>query len=327
MSTFDRIRPSPAPDDQSKVSTPIGMSTERRQQVWGWVFLSPWILGFLVFTLVPMVASLIFSFTNFRLSEPDNIQFIGLQNWQRLFNDPVLHTSIMVTLKFAVIALPLAIVLPVALATLLNAPYLKGKPFFRTLFYMPYMVPVVSAVYIWNGVLGTDTGWVNRLLGVFGIPGPNWMFSQVWIYPALTLVGLWGIGNAMLITLSSMIGVPTELYEAARVDGANGWTRFRKITLPLISPVVFYNLVLSVIGLFRYFEIPYVLKKGTGDPGNATMFINIHFYKTALAVEQNMGYGATLAWVIFAMAFAATLFIFATARYWVYYPSSENGSW
>lgn len=299
------------------------ISLQRQQQIWGWVFIAPWIIGFMVFTFLPIVASLIFSFTNFRLTRPDEIAFVGFANWARLLTDPILHTSIEVTMKFAVIALPLSIILPVALAALLNSPWLIGKPFFRTLFYMPYMVPIVSATYIWGGMLNTETGWINRILISMGVPGPNWLYDATWIYPALNIIGLWGVGNAMLITLASMQGVPTELYEAARIDGANALAQFRKITLPLISPVIFYNLVLSIIGIFRYFEVPYILKEGTGDPGNATMFINIHFYKTAFSF-QDMGYGATLAWVIFLMAFVATLIVFLTSRYWVYYATGDN---
>lgn len=301
-----------------------GHSLQRQQQTWGWIFLSPWIFGFFVFTALPMMASLLFSFTNFQLTHPEAIQFVGLDNYARLHTDPRVRESLWATLKFSLIALPLALSLPVGLAALLNSRHLLGKSLFRTLFYMPYIVPVVSAVYIWSGVLNTETGWFNRFLEeIIGISGPDWLNSTTWIYPALNIIGLWGIGNAMLYTLAAMQGVPTELYEAARVDGAGWLSSFRHITLPMISPVIFYNLVLSVIGLFRYFEIPYILKEGTGNPGGATMFFNIHLYKTAFTF-QDMGYGATLAWLLFAMAFVATLILFLTARYWVYYAAGET---
>ncbi len=298
----------------------------RQQRIWGWIFLSPWIIGFIAFMLLPIVTSLYFSFTDFNLTSDEPMQFIGFDNYERmLFEDPVVGIALEATFKFALIALPLSIILPVLLAALLNSEYLIGKRFFRTLFYMPYIVPIVSAVYIWGGVLNTDSGWLNRLLEVFGIDGPDWIFSTQWIYPALNIIGLWGIGNAMLITLASMQGVPTELYEAAKVDGANPFTRFRKITLPLISPVIFYNLIISMIGIFRYFEVPFILKDGTGDPANSTMFINIHLYKEAFSF-QDMGYGSTLAWLIFAIAMGFTLLIFASSRYWVYYAAGDNQS-
>lgn len=310
---------SPVEKAQVVDNTPL----TRRKQLWGLLFISPWLIGLIAFTVLPMLASLVFSFTDFNLNQPNDVQFIGFQNYQKFFTDPSVPISLGATLRFAVLALPLSIVLPIALAALLNSNYLAGKRIFRTMFYVPYMVPVVSSAYIWSGVLNSETGWMNRILESVGISGPNWMFSIDWIYPALVIIGLWGIGNAMLITLSSMQGVPTELYEAARVDGASGFARFRYITFPMISPVVFYNLVLSVIGLFKYFEVPYILKEGTGDPGNATLFYNIHLYKEAF-VFKNMGYGATLAWMLFLMAFAATLLLFWSAKYWVYYPSGDK---
>lgn len=300
-----------------------GLSLYRQQQIWGWIFLSPWIIGLVCFTILPMFASFVFSFLNFKLAEPNNIYFNDFANYKYLAQDPLLGPALMSTFKFALIALPLSIIIPIGLAALLNSKYLIGRPIFRTLFYMPYIVPVVSSAYIWGGVLNTDSGWLNRILFELGLGKPNWLFDVNLIYPALNIIGVWGVGNAMLIMLAAMQGVPTELYEAARVDGANGLTIFRRITFPMISPVVFYNLILSVIGIFRYFEIPFILKEGTGDPGNATLFYNIHLYKNAFA-QQNMGYGSTLAWLMFVMAMGITLFLFATARYWVYYGSGEK---
>jgi len=296
----------------------------RQRRLWGWFFLSPWIIGFLAFTIMPMAASLVFSFMEFNLANPDETRFIGLDNYQNLLDDPLVGVSLMVTLRFAVIALPIGLILPVLLAALLNSEFLVGKRFFRTLFYMPYIVPIVSAVYIWQGMLGTETGWINRILDwVLQVDGPRWLDDSTWIYPALVIMGLWGIGNAYLITLASMQGVPTQLYEAAKVDGASGIRRFFSITIPMISPVIFYNLILSVIGLLRYFEVPFILKQGTGQPGQATMFYNIHFYKETF-VFLNMGYGSTLAWLLFAITMVLTVLIFASARYWVYYAGEDR---
>jgi ABC-type sugar transport system permease subunit len=295
----------------------------KRQRLWGWVFISPWIIGFLAFFLIPIAASFVFTFMSFDLTNPENTRWIGFANYSKLLSDPLVGTSLSVTFRFMALSLPLSILVPLGIAALMNHPKLQGKRFFRTLFYMPYIVPIVSAVYIWNGYLNTEAGWLNRLLEIFGIKGPNWLFDVNWIYPALILIGLWGVGNAMLTMLASMQGVPTELYEAARVDGAGAFTIFRKITIPMISPVILYNLVISLVGLFRYFDVPYILKKGQGDPGNATMFYNIHFYKTAFRF-QDMGYGATLAWFLLVIALIATLIVFATARHWVYYAAGDN---
>jgi ABC-type sugar transport system permease subunit len=299
-------------------------SLHRVRQFWGIVFLSPWIIGFVVFTLFPVLASLALSFTNYNLNDATEIGWVGLDNYNRLlYRDPLIGVSLSATFRFALIAIPLSIILPILLATLLNSKYLWGKPLFRTLFYMPYMVPVISSVYIWQGMLNSESGWINRILGNIGIAGPNWLNDVMWIYPALNIIGLWGVGNAFLITLATMQGVPTELYEAATVDGAGPVRRFRHITLPMISPIVFYNLVLSVIGLFRYFEIPYILSQGTGRPGNATMFFTVHLYKNAFVFKE-MGYASAMAWLLFAIAFVATLILFLSAKYWVYYAASEE---
>ncbi len=311
------------PEPTSAPSRRRRSSLARSQELWGWIFLSPWIVGFIAFTALPIIASLIFSFTRFELNRPDMIGFVGIDNYRKLFTDPLVQVSLSVTFKFALLSLPIAILLPIALAALLNSRHLVGRRLFRTLFYMPYIVPVISAVYVWQGVLNSETGWLNRILRSVGVPGPDWLNSMVWIYPALVIIGLWGVGNAYLITLASMQGVPTAFYEAARVDGASGLQRFRHITLPMISPVIFYNLVLSVIGLMRYFEIPFILSNGTGRPGDATMFYNIHFYKTTF-VFFDMGYGSTLAWLLFVITIVLTLLLFATARYWVYYAGERS---
>jgi multiple sugar transport system permease protein len=295
----------------------------QRQRRWGWLFMSPWLIGFVVFTLFPMIASLYFSFTNFDLSNPDLIQFVGLANWKNLFTDSLTLRSMGVTLHFALIAVPVGLLIPIGMATLLQSKYLRGKRLWTTLFYLPYMVPAVSGVYIWTAFLNNDTGWLNRILRVIGITQtPDWTQDENWILIAFLLIGLWGVGNAMLTILATMKGVPTELYEASSVDGANAWTKFRRITLPMISPVIFYNLVLSVIGLMQYFTVPFIITNGSGNPNYSAYFFNMHLYKTAFTFT-NMGYGAALAWFLFLVALVFTLALFATARRWVYYASGE----
>ncbi len=298
-------------------------SLMRQQRVWGWIFLSPWIFGFLVFTAAPIVFSLILTFTDFNLGKPEAAQFVGLRNWQKLFNDPLAITALGVTIKFALIAVPVGILIPLGMAALLNSKRLVGKRIWRLLFYMPYMVPAVSGIFIWQSYLNGQTGWLNRILRLIGISNPpNWFQDANWILPAFVLLGTWGVGNAMLTMLATMQGVPTELYEAADVDGAGGWTKFRKITLPMISPVIFYNLVLSVIGLMQFFVVPYIVTRGTGQPGNSAYFFNMHLYKTAFTFFD-MGYGATQAWLIFIIALVLTIVLFGTSRRWVYYSSGD----
>jgi len=294
----------------------------RREARTGLLFIIPWIVGFLLWILIPMVASFVFCFTNFDLIHPEQTRFIGLRNLVQLWNDPLARQSAVVSLRYALIALPIGIAQPILMAALLNARHLWARRLFTTLFYMPYIVPLVSAVYIWQGIMNDRTGWINLALEKFGINAPDWLNSTTWVYPALVVIGLWGVGDMLLLTLAAMQGIPTELYEAARVDGA-GWTSmFRHITLPLITPVIFYNCVLSLIGIFQYFLVPYVLNGGTGEPGNMTFFYGLHLYKEAFQYSK-MGYASTMSWVLFLFVLVLTVILFATAKYWVYYAAEE----
>ncbi|MCS6909845.1 MAG: sugar ABC transporter permease [Anaerolineales bacterium] len=293
-----------------------------REAAWGLLFLSPWIIGFLAFTALPMIASLVLSFTDFDLVRPEETRFIGLENYFHLLNDSLVIESLLVTIRFALIAIPLGLAVPLGLAALLNSRHLLGRDVFRTLFYLPSIVPLVAGTLIFAGVFNTQTGWINLALESVGLPGPDWLNSKTWIYPALAIIGLWGIGNAMVTMLAGMQGVPSELYDAARVDGAGPVRMFFNITVPMISPVIFYNLTLSLIGTFQYFTVAYVLKNGTGDPGNATLFYNLYLYKV-MFTYNNMGYAAALAWLLFVIVLMLTVILFGTARRWVYYEAER----
>ena len=301
----------------------------RREMQHGMLFISLWIFGFFVFTFLPMIATLFFSFLNLKitdgiLSTPD---FAGLQNYMRLLKDPLVWStgatpgSFWVTLRFGLLALPVGIIVPLILALLMNSPHLKGQALFRTLFYMPYIVPFVAAIYLWGGMLNPESGWINRTLMYFGMAKENvplWANDVNWVYPAYVLMGIWGIGNAMLIMLAGLQGVPTDLYDAAKTDGANGWQTFWNVSFPMISPVIFYNVVLSVVGLFQYFQVPLVVNQGTGRPGGHTFFYNLYLYKTFFTY-QDMSYGSTLAWFLFLFVLVVTVILFSTAKYWVHY--------
>jgi multiple sugar transport system permease protein len=318
--------------DGSRAAPLVGVSAKtarnksslmRLQRKWGWLFLSPWIVGFVIFTAAPIIASLAFTFTDFNLSTPAPMQFVGLRNWQRMFSDPVTLQALGVTFKFALISVPFGILLPLGLATLLNSKYLIGKTLWRPLYYLPYMVPAISSIFVWQAFMNGQSGWLNRILRTIGVASPpNWLQDEQWILVAFLIMGVWGAGNAMLTMLATMQGVPTELYEAADVDGAGPFTKWRKITLPMISPVIFYNLVLTVIGVMQYFVVPYVATRGTGNPNNSAYFFNMHLYKTAFTFSD-MGYGATMAWLIFLIALGLTILLFLTARRWVYYASGD----
>jgi multiple sugar transport system permease protein len=291
----------------------------RREAGWGLLFLSPWILGFLGFTLIPIVASFVLTFTNYTLTQSDSTHFVGLANYRTLIADSQVWSSLLVTLRYAAIALPVGMILPLALALLMNNKYLVGKSLFRTLFYFPFIIPFVAAIFIWSTMLNPEFGWINYWLRGLGVQNPpRWMGDTTWVYPGLVILGLWGVGNAMVINLAALQSVPTELYDAAKIDGAGAWARLQHITLPMISPVLFYLLILSVVDLFQYFVVPLVVNHGDGSPGGATMFYNLYLYKTFFTY-QNMAYGSTMAWLMFVIILLVTLVLFRAANRWVYY--------
>lgn len=302
---------------------------QRVEAKWGLLFISPWLIGFALFYFAPMIVSLGFSVFDFTLSAPEEARFVGLQNWARmLFEDPKTWETLFVTFKFALISLPIGMISAFLLAVMLNSQHLMGKNILRTLFYAPTMVPLIAAILIWSNVMNPQTGWLNQMIELVGIKavgidGLRWLDDPNLIYIAYTFIGLWGIGNAILINLASLQGVPTELYEAASIDGA-GWLRqLWSVTIPMVTPVIFYNLVLSVVGLLQYFIVPWVINLGTGYPEGTTNFYMVYFYKQAFSF-QNMGYGATLAWFMFVIGLAITIFLFATGRYWVYYAGESR---
>jgi multiple sugar transport system permease protein len=200
---------------------------------------------------------------------------------------------------------------------LVNHTLLAGRSVFRTLFYMPMQIPIVASTIVWIGVLNANNGWLNMALEAAGLPGPNWLQSTFWVGPALGLMGLWGIGNMMLIFLAGLQSVPTELYDAVKVDGAGRWATFRSLTLPMLSPVLFYNLIICLIGTFQYFTQAWVVSNGRGDPDRATLFFNLNLFREAFAFF-NMGYAAALAWLLFVIVLGLTILLFRTAGSWVY---------
>src|SRR6476646_6530119 len=294
-----------------------------RETLWGYVFISPWLIGLVLFTLGPMIAALILSLTDFNLVRPEATRFIGFDNYIRMASDPSVAKAIQVTFVFAAIAIPLTMLSSLTFAALLNSRRLFGKSFFRTLFYLPVQIPLVASTLVWVGFLNTETGWLNAILGFFHLPQPDWINNEVWIYPSRAIIGLWGVGNFMLINLVGMQTVPTELYEAARIDGAGAWKQFRNITIPMISPILLYNLVIALVGTFQYFTQAYVLTNGRGDPNNATLFINLDLFREAF-VFNKMGYGSAIAWLLFVLVMILTLGIFGLARGRVYYAGGER---
>jgi ABC-type sugar transport system permease subunit len=291
----------------------------RTEAKWGLIFLAPWIVGFLAFTLIPMVAALIFSLTNLSLEQAQPLRFVGLENFIRMLGDHTTWDSLAVTFRFAAFNLPIAIIIPFVVALVLNSRYLRAVGLFRTLFFLPYVIPFVSGVLAWQGMLNLETGWVNVFLRMIGVQDPpNWLQNEALIYPSLAFIGLWGIGAGVIVNLAGLKGIPTELYDAARIDGAGWWASLRNVTLPMMSPVIFYSLILGIVDVLQYFLVPLVLYNGTGEPGGATLFFNLVIYKQAFNF-YNVAYGATLAWLLFGITLGITLVVFRTSRRWVYY--------
>jgi multiple sugar transport system permease protein len=300
------------------------LSLARRESLWAYTFIAPWIAGFIVFTLGPMLASLFFSFTEYNVV--DKPEWIGLRNYLNLFQDKLFWHSLGVTLKFAALALPLGLVFSYFLAVLLNQK-IRGVNIWRTIYFLPSVVAGVAVALLWLRILHPRFGLLNVALGAVGIKGPGWLSDPDWAVPALVIMSLWGVGGNVIIYLAGLQGVPTDLYDAATVDGANTWQRFRHITLPMTSPVIFYNLVLGLIGAFQYFTEAYVAGTSGNDlggPARATLFYNIYLYQNAFKYFH-MGYASTMAWILFVIVLALTLLIFRSSEFWVYYEGQLKG--
>lgn len=310
-------------------ATPAGRritATTRRQWITGTLFLSPWIIGFLAFQLVPILFTFFLTFTDYAGSSEfkfGNFNFVGLDNYQHLFSDPQALPSMGITAKFALISVPLGLIVPLVLAILVNNRHLISSSLFRTLFYLPSVIPVVAGTIIFGGVMNAQSGWLNLILKGIGIADPpRWFTDPAWAGFALNLLAIWSVGNAMIILLAGLQGVPSELYEAATIDGAGTFTRFFYITLPMISPVIFYNITIGVILSFQFFVPALLIGSANGDPQGSLLFFPMVFYREAFVIGH-MGYASVLAVVIFVVTLIATAFLFYVGQRFVYYASGE----
>ncbi len=297
----------------------------RRERRWGLLFVTPWLLGLLFFFIIPLSASLAMSFTDFELVDQDGkgTSFVGLDNWQRIFEDPDVSNGLWVTFKFALMFLPVSTLLPLGAAYLLTSKHLWGRSFFRVLFYLPSMVPLVAAMIIWRFYLNAESGWLARMLGRSGIGSPDFLGDPNWVLPSLILIGTWGIGNGIIIFIAALNGVPKELYEAAEIDGASRWNKFRDVTWPMISPITFYNLIITLVGLGQYFLVPFILNGVEGRPQGASRFYTMVFFQETFSFFQ-AGYGTALAWAMFIVVFFLTVLLFWSAKFWVHYEFEER---
>ena len=298
---------------------------QRRKLAWGLFFISPWLAGFLFLTLYPMAASLYYSFTDYDVLRPP--QWVGIQNYTVfLTEDNLAFTAIYNTLFYAVFSVPLGIVVAVSLALLLNAR-VKGLAVFRGVFFIPSIVPAVAASVLWVWLFSTRSGLINLGLQAVGLPRVAWLSDPDWTKPALIIMSLWVVGGSVVIYLAGLQDIPQSLYEAAMIDGANVWQQISKITLPLLTPQIFFQLVLGLIGAFQVFVQAFILGAigggalGMGSeagPANSLLFYSLYLYFNAFRFFR-MGYASAMAWMLFLITFASTLVVLRSSRRWVHY--------
>lgn len=289
-----------------------------RRNLEGWLFASPWILGFILWTLGPMMASLAIAFTEWDLIGAP--RWVGLANVRAMVNDTLVTQALKVTTIYAVVSVPLHLIFGLGLALLLNAK-IVGLRFYRTAFYLPSVLSGVAVALLWRWLFSGEFGLLNALLATIGIEGPSWLGDTKWALPSLIGMSLWGVGAGAIIYLAGLQGIPTDLYEAAEVDGATGWSRFWNITLPMMTPVLFFQLITGIIGALQVFTQAFIMTQG--GPNNATLFFLLYLYQNAFQYFR-MGYGSALAWVLFLYILVLTLIVQRSSNTWVYYEGEDR---
>jgi multiple sugar transport system permease protein len=291
------------------------MTRGEKRSLWiGLGFISPWIVGFLAFTLYPVCASIYYSFCDYDvLSKP---VWIGTVNYQDMVTDKAFWKSLYNTLYYAVFSLPLCLVVALLVAVLLNQS-VKGRSTFRAIYFLPSLIPVVASSMAWLWILNGNFGVLNYLLHWFGIQGPQWLTDEAWTKPSLVLMAVWGCGNTIVIYLAALQDVPRSLYESAEIDGANPWVKFRHITVPMISPVIYFNLIMGIIGSLQVFAQAYILLGG-GGPNRSALLYTVYLYQNAFDYHQ-MGYACAMAWILFLAILLLTWAATRSTRRLIYY--------
>lgn len=284
--------------------------------MWGWIFISPWIVGFLVFTALPILLSFYYGFTAYNIYQPP--RFIGLRNFETLMTDPLFWTALYNTLYYTLISVPLMMVLSLLIALLLNSK-LPGMSLFRTIFFLPSVLSGVGVALLWMWVFNPDFGLINSLLELVGIRGPLWLFSPEWSKPAMIIMSIWGLGGVMVINLAGLQSIPGALYDAAKIDGAGWWAQLWNITIPMLSPTLLFNFITLTIGSLQIFTQAYVMTDG--GPINSTLFYVFYLFNTAFE-NLRMGYASAMAWILFIIIVTISLIQMRLSRRWVYYEES-----
>lgn len=296
-------------------------SITKQNKVYGILLAMPAILGLIIFTIGPMIASLILSFTDYRVGNP--IHFTGIHNYVRLFNgeDVFFYKSLGVTFYFAIFSIPLSLIVSFLVAMLLNNDKIKGKAIFRTIFYVPSIVPSVAICLIWLWLLNPDLGLVNNILSTLHLPTSKWLFSERSVIPSLVLMSLWTTGSTMIIFLAGLQSVPRSLYEAVEVDGGNAFHKFIYVTVPMMTPIIFYNLIMGCIGAFQTFNSAFIMTQG--GPNNASLFYSFYLYRQAFTFGE-FGQASAIAWILFIIILVITIVFFKSSKSWVYYENEVN---
>lgn len=291
-----------------------------RRAINGYLLISPWLLGFTIFEFLPILASIYFSFTDYTMIRfPPN--WVGLDNYVRLFTkEPDLPIALRVTAIYSFVTVPLHLIISMFLAMLLNQD-IKAVSFWRTLYYLPSLIGGVAVSMLWLWIFTPYRGILDRFLKIFGIPSPGWLGSKTWALPSLILMSMWGAGGNIILYLAGLQSIPTELYEAGKIDGTNRWTQFWLITLPLMTPVLLFTLVMGIIGSFQVFTQAYIMTDG--GPAKATLFYVLLLYWHSFE-WFNMGYGAAMSWLLFAIIMFLTLLVFKSSPAWVHYSAMRE---
>ena len=295
------------------------MNDKRRQRLNLYIFLSPWLLGFLIFTLYPIVSSFVYSLTDYNITNPP--RFIGLKNYVNLAHDELFYQSIKVTLYYTFLSVPLQLVVSLGLAILLNQK-IPGMGVFRTALYLPSMVSGVVMSLLWLWIFNSEFGLLNYLLSLVGIKGPLWLLDERWVIPALILMSLWLMGGGMVVFLAALQGVPASLNEAAVLDGAGRWQRFKNVTLPMISPIILFQLIIGIIDSFQTFTQAMVMTRN-GGPHYATYFYVFNLYINAFR-NYKIGYASALAWILLAAVMLLTWLIIRSSDRFVHYEGGRD---
>jgi multiple sugar transport system permease protein len=309
---------------ETKTKAKMGKQA-RREEIAFYIFILPWIIGFILFDAGPIIASLLVSLTDWTiLGSP---HWIGLDNYHRLVNDQTFSKALRNTIYFTIGTVSLGIIFSFILAMLLNQP-IRGVALFRLVFYLPVLVSGIAVAILWTNILHPDYGLINASLAKVGIAGPGWLKSPDWAMPGLILmslwggVGLWGVGGLTVIFLAGLQGVPQHLYEAAVLDGAGPWSKFWNVTVPMMSPVIFYNIIVGIITALQSFVL--ILIMTDGRPANATLVVGLYLYRNAFRF-LDLGYASAIAWVMLIGIVLITVVHFALGKFWVYYEGETPG--